>query len=122
MSFVIFPADEEGQPALIAMGIGTNGHIAFNEPGSSFESRTRVVELAPETIQKASKDMPHWGITIGIGTILEATRILLLASGTSKAEIVARALRGPTTEALPASALQLHSDIVVIMDEAAAAG
>src|SRR5205814_476454 len=105
---------------LLIMGIGTNGHIAFNEPGSSFESRTRVVELAPETIQKASKDMPHWGITIGIGTILEATRILLLASGADKAEITRRALRGPITEAVPASALQLHSDVIVIMDEAGA--
>jgi glucosamine-6-phosphate deaminase len=113
---------ESGGLDLLILGIGVNGHIAFNEPGSSFKSRTRVVSLAPETIEKAGKDMPHMAVTMGIGTIREATRILLLASGSSKAEIVGRALRGPITEALPASALQLHSDLVVIMDEAAAAG
>jgi glucosamine-6-phosphate deaminase len=105
---------------LLIVGIGTNGHIAFNEPGSPFDSRTRVVTLAPETIQNAGIDIPHAAITMGIGTILDAGRILLLASGSKKAEILRRALRGPVSEAVPASAVQRHSDVIVIMDEAAA--
>jgi glucosamine-6-phosphate deaminase len=105
---------------LLIMGIGTNGHIAFNEPGSSFESRTRLVELAGETIQKAGDDMPRRAITMGIATMLEASRILLLASGSNKADVLRRALRGPITEAVPASALQRHSHLMVIADQAAA--
>ena len=102
---------------LLIMGIGANGHIAFNEPGSPFDSRTRLVTLASETIQAAGKDMPPTAITMGIGTILEARKILLLASGTKKSEILQRALRGPVTEAVPASALQLHPNVIVIIDE-----
>ena len=102
---------------LLIVGIGTNGHIAFNEPGSPLDSRTRVVTLAPETIQTTGKDMPDRAITMGVGTILEARKILLLASGAKKAEIVRRALRGRVTEAVPASALQLHSDVIVMIDE-----
>jgi glucosamine-6-phosphate deaminase len=101
---------------LLIVGIGMNGHIAFNEPGASFVSRTRVVTLAPETIA-AGKDVPDNAITMGIGTILEAHKVLLLASGSRKAEILRRALRGPVTEAVPASAIQLHSDVIVIIDE-----
>ncbi len=110
---------------LLIVGIGTNGHIAFNEPGSSFESRTRVVSLAPGTIASARKyfaseaEVPQSAITIGIRTILEARRILLLASGQTKAKAVERALRDPVSESLPASALQLHSDVIAILDEAA---
>jgi glucosamine-6-phosphate deaminase len=110
---------------LLIVGIGTNGHIAFNEPGSAIDSRTRVVSLAPETIANAKKhfakesEIPERAITVGIGTILAARRILLLASGQSKAEAVERALRQPATAAVPASALQLHSDVIVILDEAA---
>ena len=111
---------ESGGIDLLIVGIGLNGHIAFNEPGSSFESRTRVVALAPETIQAASHEIPHKAITMGIRTILEARTILLLASGPEKAEILRRALREPVTEAVPASALQAHPDVIVIMDEAAA--
>src|SRR5262249_7088687 len=106
---------------LLIVGIGRNGHIAFNEPGSSFDSRTRIVTLAPETIQAAGKNVPHTAITMGIGTIKDSRKILLLASGADKSAIVHRALHGPVTEAVPASALQLHSDVIVIMDEAAAA-
>jgi glucosamine-6-phosphate deaminase len=111
---------QSGGIDLLIVGIGANGHVAFNEPGSPFDSRTRVVTLAPETIQNAGKNIPPTAITIGIGTILEAGRILLLASGAAKAEILSRALGGPISETVPASALQLHPDVIVIMDEAAA--
>jgi glucosamine-6-phosphate deaminase len=111
---------QSGGIDLLIVGIGVNGHIGFNEPGSPFDSRTRVVTLATETIQKAGKDIPPTAITMGIGTILDSDRILLVAAGINKAEIVGRALRGPVSEAVPASALQLHSDVIVIMDEEAA--
>ncbi len=109
---------------LLIMGVGGNGHIAFNEPGSPFDSRTRVVDLAPQTIANAAQDfgaepVPSRAITMGIGTMLEARRILLLASGTSKAHAVERILRGPVNEGFPASALQQHPRVVVIVDEAA---
>jgi len=110
---------------LLIAGVGSNGHIAFNEPGSAFDSRTRVVELAPETIRNAAQhfageSVPGKAITMGIGTILQARRILLLASGAAKADPVKRALYGPPTESVPASALQLHSSVIVILDEACA--
>jgi len=110
---------------LLIVGIGSNGHIAFNEPGSSFESRTRVVTLAPETIENAKRhfpgdaDIPMSAITIGIRTILDARRILLLASGSGKAEAVERTLRDPVSESVPASALRLHPDVIAILDESA---
>jgi glucosamine-6-phosphate deaminase len=109
---------------LLIVGIGANGHIAFNEPGSAFDSRTRAVDLAPETIANAkqyfgSDSVPARAITMGIGTMLEARRILLLAAGSSKADAVGRALRGPVSVDVPASALQLHPRVVAILDEAA---
>ena len=100
---------------LLVLGIGLNGHIAFNEPGSPLTSRTRVVDLAPETVAPVRR-----GITMGIATILDARRILLLASGSSKREVLRRALKEPVDASLPASALQLHSDLTVITDMAAA--
>jgi glucosamine-6-phosphate deaminase len=100
---------------LLVLGIGLNGHIAFNEPGSDLNSRTRIVDLAPETVAPVRR-----GITMGIATILEARRILLLASGSSKRAILRGALEGPVQESLPASALQLHSALTVIVDKAAA--
>jgi glucosamine-6-phosphate deaminase len=99
---------------LLILGIGLNGHIAFNEPGSAFTSRTRVVDLAPETVAPARR-----GITMGIATILDARRILLLASGSSKREVLRRALEEPVQESMPASALRLHSDLTVIADKEA---
>ena len=99
---------------LIVLGVGLNGHIAFNEPGSVFTSRTRVVDLAPETVAPVQR-----GITMGIATILEARRILLLASGSSKRDVLRSALEEPLRESLPASALQLHPDLTVIADKAA---
>jgi glucosamine-6-phosphate deaminase len=109
---------------LLVVGIAENGHIAFNEPGSSFSSRTRIVDLAPETIENAAKQfgkdaVPAQAITMGIGTILESRHILLLAAGKAKADIVRRALRGPITESVPASALQTHPNVIAILDEEA---
>ena len=116
---------DSGGIDLLIVGSGSTGHIAFNEPGSSFDSRTRVVSLAKETIANASKyfasdeEIPRRAITVGIRTILDARRILLLASGQTKARAVARALRGPVSESVPASALRLHPNVIAILDEEA---
>ena len=110
---------------LLIAGIGTNGHIAFNEPGSPFDSRTRVVELADSTrdlLRSVFESPPLQGITMGIATILSARRIILLASGASKASAVAAALRGPISIDCPASALRLHENVTVIADQEAASG
>jgi glucosamine-6-phosphate deaminase len=108
------------------LGIGHNGHIAFNEPGSSFASRTRLIVLTAETIKANSRffereeDVPRYALTMGIGTILEAKKIVLLATGEGKADAVAAAIEGPITTMCPASALQLHPDVTFILDEGAA--
>lgn len=108
------------------LGIGRNGHIGFNEPTSSLASRTRLKALSRETIEDNRKffdsetDVPKCAITMGIGTILEARRILLLASGKSKAAAVAKAVEGSITASVSASALQLHPDVTFILDEEAA--
>lgn len=108
------------------LGIGRNGHIGFNEPASSLGSRTRLKALTRETIEDNRKffrpceEMPQCAITMGIGTILEARRILILARGAAKAQAVARAIEGPITAAVTASALQLHPDVTFVLDEAAA--
>ena len=106
---------------LLIVGIGANGHIAFNEPGAPFDSRTRIVELAPQTLANAQRHfgvgrVPAKAITMGIGTIREARRIVLLASGAHKADAIERALRGPVSESVPASVLQLHPRVIVILD------
>jgi glucosamine-6-phosphate deaminase len=108
------------------LGIGLTGHLGFNEPPSAFDSRTRVIELSPVTREQnaplfpRAEDVPHQAITVGIGTILDSRRCLLLATGEDKAEIVARALEGPLTTAVPASALKMRTDCTVVLDEAAA--
>jgi glucosamine-6-phosphate deaminase len=110
------------------LGIGKNGHIAFNEPGSALSSRTRLKILTRETIEanrpffKDERDVPRFCLTMGIGTILEAKTIILLASGKEKAEIVARAIEGPVTASVPASVLQFHPRAKLVIDEAAASG
>ena len=110
------------------LGIGKTGHIGFNEPTSSLASRTRLKTLADITIQEnqksfgAKEQVPPCAITMGIGTILESRRILLLASGSSKADAVAKAIEGPITSTITASALQLHEDVTVVLDEEAASG
>lgn len=108
------------------LGIGRNGHIGFNEPSSSLTSRTRPESLTRETVEANTADfagpddVPRFCLTMGIGTILEAKRILLLASGKKKAGILARAIEGPITASVPASALQLHPRVMFIIDEGAA--
>ena len=118
---------------LAILGIGRNGHIAFNEPGSPFDSHTRVVRLTPQTVSdngfyeyrdelaQPYSDAPAvYALTMGIGTILRAREIILLASGLRKAGIVARALQERPTTSVPASALQLHPRVSVILDREAA--
>jgi glucosamine-6-phosphate deaminase len=108
------------------LGIGRNGHIAFNEPGSSRFSRTRMVDLSEETIKDNSRffdninDVPRQALTMGIGTILETKEIILVANGKNKAEAVGKALEGSITEDLPASFLQDHPEVTFIVDEEAA--
>jgi glucosamine-6-phosphate deaminase len=109
------------------LGIGHNGHLAFNEPGSSLESRTRVEDLTERTRQANSRyfdspaDVPGRCITQGLGTILEARQLLMVVGGADKAEILHRALTGPVTPDCPASVLQRHPHVTVIADEGAAA-
>jgi glucosamine-6-phosphate deaminase len=108
---------------LCVLGIGANGHVAFNEPGSPFDSRTRVVDLASETRAAAAFGaglVPARALTIGIATILSARRCVLLAHGAAKAQVIARALAEPASAALPASALQRHANATIILDAAAA--
>lgn len=109
------------------LGIGSNGHLGFNEPGSSFDSRTRVATLAEQTRRDnaryfaAPEDVPTRCVTQGLGTIMQARTALLIATGAAKADAVARALRGAVTEDCPASILQRHPHAVVVLDDAAAA-
>jgi glucosamine-6-phosphate deaminase len=108
------------------LGIGSDGHIAFNEPGSSLMSRTRLKTLAKSTIEdnarffKRREDVPIYAITMGVGTILEARELILLANGKNKAHAIAQAVEGPVTSMITASALQLHSDATVYLDRDAA--
>ena len=108
------------------LGIGSDGHIGFNEPSSSLGSRTRIKTLARQTIQDNARffdkiqDVPIYAITMGVGTILEARKLLLLASGKAKAQAIADAVEGPVTSMCTASALQLHGDATVIIDRDAA--
>lgn len=108
------------------LGIGSNGHIGFNEPTSSFASRTRVKTLTPQTRQdnarffESEDQVPRHCVTQGLGTILDARRAVLVASGEHKAEAVAAMVEGPVSAMCPASILQFHRHAVVIVDEAAA--
>jgi glucosamine-6-phosphate deaminase len=108
------------------LGIGRTGHIGFNEPGSGAESRTRLVTLDALTRHDAARDflgeanVPRHAITMGVGTVLAARRLILMAWGESKASVVARAVEEAPAEALPASLLQRHGDVRFIIDEAAA--
>lgn len=108
------------------LGIGTNGHIGFNEPTSSFASRTRIKTLAPKTRQDNARffdsldQVPTHCMTQGLGTILEARELVLVAHGAGKAEAIAAAVEGPLSSFVPGSALQLHEHATVVIDEAAA--
>ncbi|MBA4537554.1 glucosamine-6-phosphate deaminase [Bacillus aquiflavi] len=104
------------------LGIGQNGHIGFNEPGTSFESRTHIVQLTENTIEVNSRffntidEVPTKSITMGIQTILECKEIILLASGASKAKAIARMINGPVSEEFPASCLKKHPNVTIIAD------
>ena len=108
------------------LGIGSNGHVAFNEPGSSTDSRTRVVELDESTIRdnarffRSADEVPRRALSMGMASIMEAKEVLLIAYKESKADAVAAAVEGPVTVDCPASLLQEHPNATIIVDEAAA--
>ena len=107
------------------LGIGTNGHIGFNEPGTSFDSTVHVVDLEQSTIEANARffdkieDVPTQAYSMGIRNILDAKSIILFAYGASKAKAIAGTVEGPITEELPGSALQKHEDVVIIADKEA---
>jgi glucosamine-6-phosphate deaminase len=117
---------EEGGIDLQILGIGGDGHIAFNEPGSSLGSRTRLKTLTGETVRDNARffenedEVPRLAITMGVGTILESRRCLLIASGENKAKAIRETIEGPVTAQITASALQLHREVVAILDEESA--
>jgi glucosamine-6-phosphate deaminase len=110
---------------LQVLGLGSDGHIAFNEPGSSLGSRTRLKSLASETVRDNARffggedKVPRLAITMGVGTILESRRCLLLAFGAHKAIAIRDTIEGPITAQVTASALQLHREVICVLDEAA---
>lgn len=107
------------------LGLGHNGHIGFNEPGTTFEAQTHCVDLTESTIQANKRffasieDVPRQAYTMGIGTIMLAKKVLVVISGADKAAIVKKAFFGAITPEVPASVLQLHRDVIVVADEAA---
>jgi glucosamine-6-phosphate deaminase len=117
--------DEAGQIDLQLLGLGHNGHIGFNEPDEDLQAQTHIVTLDERTRQANARffdsidEVPTHAITMGIGSILKAKQILLMAKGKDKAEIVAKALTGPITTKCPASFLQTHPNVVVILDQEA---
>lgn len=108
------------------LGIGTNAHLGFNEPGSDFDGLTRKVDLVESTIESnkiyfdSVDEVPRTAYSMGLGSIMGAKKVLLLAYGDNKAEAIANAVKGDITEAVPASILQKHDNVVFIVDEAAA--
>lgn len=109
------------------LGLGHNGHIGFNEPGEVFEKETHCVDLTESTIEAnkrffaSADDVPNQAYTMGIKTIMQAKKILIVVNGENKADIVERAFFGPVTPEVPASILQLHNDVTLVGDEAALA-
>ncbi len=118
--------EQVGGLDLQILGIGGNGHIAFNEPGSSLGSRTRIKTLTEKTITDNARffddpeQVPRYAITMGIGTIMDAKNLLLLGSGEGKANAIKATLEGPITAMVPATIVQLHQHASVLIDEAAA--
>lgn len=110
------------------LGLGHNGHIGFNEPGSAFGKETHCVKLTESTISANARffasvdDVPKEAYTMGIKSIMQAKKIVVIVSGESKNEIVKRAFTGPITPEVPASVLQLHNDVILVGDEAALSG
>jgi glucosamine-6-phosphate deaminase len=111
----------EGGLDLQILGIGTNGHVGFNEPGTSFGTLTHVVPISTANahVRPAGEPLPTHGITMGLRTIMNARHVLLLAKGGDKAAILRTALHGPVTKEVPASVLQLHPALTVILDSGA---
>ena len=118
---------EKMQQDIQVLGIGSNGHIAFNEPGTPFGSVTHIVDLAESTIKDNSRlfksidEVPRQAFTMGLKNIMNAKKILILANGANKAKAVYGLVKGEVTEEVPASILQLHPDCTLIVDEAASA-
>jgi glucosamine-6-phosphate deaminase len=118
--------DQKGGLDLLILGIGENGHIGFNEPGTEKESITRMVHLDPITIKNNSRffksvhEVPNEAITMGIQTILKARKIILVATGINKANIIQKFLFGPITSEVPATYLKQHDNVVVLLDREAA--
>lgn len=116
---------ESGGIDLQLLGLGHNGHIGFNEPGAAFEKETHCVDLSGKTIDANSRffssmdEVPRQAYTMGIKTIMQAKKIVVVVSGADKAEIVKKAFTGPITPMVPASVLQLHNDVVLVGDESA---
>jgi glucosamine-6-phosphate deaminase len=108
------------------LGIGANGHIAFNEPGSSLGSRTRIKTLTTKTVEDNARFfddpemVPEYAITMGVGTIMEAETVLPLATGERKAQAMKQTLEGPLTAMVPASIVQMHRSAHVVVDDEAA--
>ena len=108
------------------LGIGSNGHIGFNEPGTAEDSVTHVVELTESTIKDNSRlfnsieEVPTKALSMGVKNILDAKKILVVASGANKADAVAKSINGEVTPIVPASFLQKHDDVIWVIDEAAA--
>jgi len=114
-----------GGADLSILGVGVNGHIAFNEPGSSFNSKTREVKLSKETLKSNSalfpgKKVPREAYTVGINTIMKSKKVLLLASGSKKSNAILEAVEKPVTEKNPASVLRRHRNVTFIIDKKAA--
>lgn len=106
------------------LGLGHNGHIGFNEPGSVFEKETHCIDLSERTIKAnqrffINEEVPRQAYTMGIKSIMQARKILLIVSGIDKADILHKAIKGPITPLVPASILQLHNDVTIVADEAA---
>ncbi|TFJ94321.1 glucosamine-6-phosphate deaminase [Lentibacillus salicampi] len=116
---------DSGYVDLQVLGLGLNGHIGFNEPGTPFDSRTHVVELDESTREANARffpsidDVPKKALTMGIGTIMESRQVVLLVSGSKKADAVKQLVHGKVTEDFPASILQKHQNVTLITDEAA---
>lgn len=116
---------EKGGMDILFLGIGNNGHIGFNEPADYFEPNTHEVQLNEDTIKANSRffdkveDVPKSALTMGIKTILSAKKIVLLATGSSKSDAVAKTVNGKVTPQVPASVLQLHNDVTIIIDQEA---
>ena len=117
--------DAAGGVDIQLLGIGNNGHIGFNEPASDFAEKTHLVDLTESTINANARffanveEVPKEAYTMGIGTIMQARCVLVLATGEGKSEIVKKSFLGEVTPQVPASILQLHQEVVVVGDEAA---